>query len=99
MKSLTISQLSYAVILSDNPAANILVRQLGGLQNLNKFIKKLGDNETIIAADEPEVNYTQLEWNSQYAATNDVAIIWSKNQQPIALGILYPNPNDKNAPK
>ena len=61
MKSLTISQLSYAVILSDNPAANILVRQLGGLQNLNKFIKKLGDNETIIAADEPEVNYTQLE--------------------------------------
>lgn len=61
MKSLTISQLSYAVILSDNPAANILVRQLGGLQNLNKFIKKLGDNETIIAADEPKVNYTQLE--------------------------------------
>ncbi len=60
MKRLTISQLSYAVILSDNPAANILVRQLGGLQNLNKFIKKLGDNETIIAADEPEVNYTQL---------------------------------------
>ena len=61
MKRLTISQLNYAVVLSDNPAANILVRQLGGLQNLNKFIKKLGDNETIIAADEPEVNYTQLD--------------------------------------
>ncbi|MDE4998874.1 class A beta-lactamase, partial [Francisella tularensis subsp. holarctica] len=27
-----------------------------------------------------------------------VAIIWPKNQQPIALGILYTNPNDKNAP-
>ena len=35
---------------------------------------------------------------SQYAATNDVAIIWPKNQQPIGLEILYTNPNDKNAP-
>ena len=26
-------------------------------------------------------------------------LIWSKNQQPIALGILYTNHNDKNAPK
>ena len=59
--SLTISQLNYAAILNDNPAANILVRELCGLQNLNKFIKKLGDNETIIAVDEPEVNYTQLD--------------------------------------
>ncbi|ABI82782.1 FTU family class A beta-lactamase [Francisella tularensis] len=158
-KTLTISQLNYAAILSDSPASNILVRELGGLQNLNKFIKKLGDNDTIITADEPEINYTQPHSNinkitpkaitkdiyklafgnildkkhkdifikylqdnntganriafgmpkdwiigdktgtcGQYAATNDVAIIWPKNQQPIALGILYTNPNDKNAP-
>ncbi|APD50710.1 FTU family class A beta-lactamase [Francisella hispaniensis] len=158
-KSLTISQLNYAAILSDNPAANILVREIGGLQNLNKFIKKLGDKDTIIIADEPKVNHTKPDSNinkttpkaitkdiyklafgnvldkkhkdifikylednntganriafsmpkdwiigdktgtcGQYAATNDVAIIWPKNRQPIGLGILYTNPNYKNAP-
>ncbi|MDE4978515.1 serine hydrolase, partial [Francisella tularensis subsp. holarctica] len=52
-KTLTISQLNYAAILSDSPASHILVRELGGLQNLKKFIKKLGDNETLSTADEP----------------------------------------------
>ncbi|BCD90339.1 hypothetical protein fh0823_04780 [Francisella halioticida] len=35
---------------------------------------------------------------SKYGATNDVAIIWPKNGQPFALGVLYTNPNDKKAP-
>jgi beta-lactamase class A len=158
-KSLTISELCYAAILSDNPAANILLKQLGGLDKLNKFIKKIGDNQTNIKNSEPKINHTQptsninkttpkaitndiyklafgsildqqhkkifIKWLQdnytganriayslpknwiigdktgtcgEYGATNDIAIIWPKNAKPFTLGIMYTNPNNKNAP-
>lgn len=158
-KTLTISQLNYAAILSDNPAANILVREIGGLENLNKLVAKLGDKDTIIKNDEPKINHTKpdsdinkttpkaitqdiynlafgnildkkhreifigyLQKNNtganriaysmpknwiigdktgtcgEYAATNDVAIIWPQDKQPFALSVLYTNPSDVKAP-
>lgn len=156
---MTISQLNYAAILSDNPAANILVREIGGLEKLNKLVAKLGDKDTIIKNDEPKINHTKPDSNinkttpkaitqdiynlafgnildkkhreifigylqknntganriaysmpknwtigdktgtcGEYAATNDVAIIWPQNKPPFALSILYTNPSDVKAP-
>lgn len=34
----------------------------------------------------------------EYAATNDVTIIWPQNKPPFALSILYTNPSDLKAP-
>ncbi|AXA33548.1 class A beta-lactamase [Francisella adeliensis] len=158
-KHLTISQLSFAAILSDNAAGNILIEQIGGLNKLNLFIKNLGDENTIINNNEPKVNNTTPESNinkttpksitrdinelifgnilddkhkkifikwlqdnntgknrialnapknwiigdktgtcGEYGSTNDVAILWSPNKKnSIALGILYTNPENKNA--
>lgn len=158
-KYLTIYQLCFAAILSDNAAGNILIKQIGGLSKLNQFTKKLGDENTIINNYEPKVNNTTPESNinkttpknitqdinelifgntlddkhknifikwlqdnntgtnriafnapkdwivgdktgtcGEYGSTNDVAILWSPNQKnSIALGVLYTNPEDKNA--
>lgn len=75
-KDLTISQLCFAAILSDNPAANILVKELGGIDKLNKFIKKLGDNDTNIKNSEPEINHTKpdntINKTTPKAITNDI---------------------------
>ncbi|QIV95980.1 beta-lactamase class A [Allofrancisella inopinata] len=62
-KKLTITELSKATMLSDNTAANLLIKKLGGLKNLNKFIQSLGDRDTIITADEPAINNINLRDN------------------------------------
>lgn len=62
-KKLTIAELSKATMLSDNTAANLLIKKLGGLKNLNKFIQSLGDRDTIITADEPAINNVNLRDN------------------------------------
>ncbi|MED7789046.1 class A beta-lactamase [Francisella sp. 19X1-34] len=157
-KSLSISQLCFAAILSDNPAADILIKQLGGIKEVDKFVKEIGDNETLIKNSEPKVNYTSPNSNinkttpkaittdlyklafgnildkkhkdifikylqnnttgknriavgmpknwiigdktgtcGQYGATNDIAIIWQKDSEPFALGIMYTDPTNKKA--
>ncbi|AJC49272.1 class A beta-lactamase [Allofrancisella guangzhouensis] len=59
-KKLTIEELSKAAILSDNTAANLLIKKLGGLKNLNKFIWSLDDKDTKITVNEPTINNVDL---------------------------------------
>jgi len=55
--TLTIEQLMKGTVeLSDNPAANILIRELGGINALRAFYRGIGDNSTRVDRLEPEMN-------------------------------------------
>lgn len=55
--SLTVDQLMEATVgLSDNPAANLLIRELGGLEALREFYRGIGDQSTRVDRLEPEMN-------------------------------------------
>lgn len=55
--TLTIEQLMKgAVEVSDNPAANILIREMGGLEPLRAFYRGIGDETTRVDRLEPELN-------------------------------------------
>ena len=55
--SLTIQALMKATVeTSDNPAANILIREMGGLDVLRQFYRDLGDDTTRVDRMEPEMN-------------------------------------------
>jgi beta-lactamase class A len=44
------------VEVSDNPAANILIREMGGLEAFRAFYRGIGDNSTRVDRLEPEMN-------------------------------------------
>lgn len=55
--SLTLSELCAATVeVSDNPAANLILRELGGPEAVTRFIRTLGDNTTRLDRNEPTVN-------------------------------------------
>ncbi|MNH48591.1 Beta-lactamase OXY-2 precursor [compost metagenome] len=55
--TLTVEQLMQATVeLSDNPAANILIREMGGLGALRAFYRGIGDDSTRVDRLEPEMN-------------------------------------------
>lgn len=55
--TLTIQRLMEATVgLSDNPAANILIRELGGLDRMRAFYRGIGDDDTRVDRLEPEMN-------------------------------------------
>lgn len=55
--TLAIGRLCQAVVeLSDNPAANILIRELGGLEPFQDWYRRLGDDITRIDRYEPRLN-------------------------------------------
>ena len=55
--TLTVEQLMKATVeLSDNPAANILIREMGGLDALRAFYRGIGDDSTRVDRLEPEMN-------------------------------------------
>lgn len=55
--TLTVEQLMKATVeLSDNPAANILIREMGGLEALRAFYRGIGDDSTRVDRLEPEMN-------------------------------------------
>ena len=55
--TLTIEQLMKATVeVSDNPAANILIREMGGLDALRAFYRGIGDDSTRVDRLEPEMN-------------------------------------------
>lgn len=55
--ALTVEQLMKAAVeLSDNPAANILIREMGGLDVFRAFYRGLGDDDTRVNRLEPEMN-------------------------------------------
>ena len=55
--SLTIEALCQSTVeLSDNPAANILIREMGGLDSWRNWYRSLGDSVTRVDRWEPELN-------------------------------------------
>ncbi|WP_433949159.1 class A beta-lactamase [Brevundimonas diminuta] len=55
--TLTIEQLMKGTVeVSDNPAANILIREMGGLEALRSFYRGIGDDSTRVDRLEPEMN-------------------------------------------
>lgn len=55
--TLTVEQLMKGTVeLSDNPAANILIREMGGIERFRAFYRGLGDNSTTVDRLEPEMN-------------------------------------------
>ena len=55
--TLTVQQLMQGTVeLSDNPAANILIREMGGLHALRAFYRGIGDDSTRVDRLEPEMN-------------------------------------------
>ena len=55
--TLTIEQLMKGTVeVSDNPAANILIREMGGLDALRAFYRGIGDADTRVDRLEPEMN-------------------------------------------
>lgn len=55
--TLTIEQLMEGTVgLSDNPAANILIREMGGLDALRAFYRGIDDDSTRVDRLEPEMN-------------------------------------------
>ncbi|KQW83088.1 class A beta-lactamase [Brevundimonas sp. Root1279] len=55
--TLTIQDLMKGTVeVSDNPAANILIRELGGLDVLRDFYRGIGDQTTTVDRLEPEMN-------------------------------------------
>lgn len=55
--TLTIEQLMEGTVgLSDNPAANILIREMGGLDAFRAFYRGIGDESTRVDRLEPEMN-------------------------------------------
>lgn len=54
---MTVAQLCEAAItLSDNTAANLLLRQIGGPQAVTAYARSLGDPDTLLDRYEPELN-------------------------------------------
>ncbi|MGV9007804.1 MAG: class A beta-lactamase [Brevundimonas sp.] len=55
--SLSVDRLMQAVVeVSDNPAANLLLRAAGGLEPMRAFYRSLGDDSTRVDRFEPEMN-------------------------------------------
>lgn len=55
--SMTVSELCAATLqYSDNPAANLLLKELGGLEEINKFARSIGDNEFRLNRWESDLN-------------------------------------------
>ncbi len=55
--TLTIEQLMKGTVeVSDNPAANILIRELGGIDAMRAFYRGIGDDSTTVDRLEPEMN-------------------------------------------
>jgi len=56
-RTLSVETLMQAVVeVSDNPAANLLLKALGGLEPMQNFYRSLGDTSTRVDRFEPEMN-------------------------------------------
>lgn len=56
-RALSVQTLMQAVVeVSDNPAANLLLKALGGLEPMQNFYRSLGDTSTRVDRFEPEMN-------------------------------------------
>ena len=76
---MTIEALCYAAILSDNTAANLLTKELGGIASINNFARSIDDASFRLDRVEPDVNTAipgdLLDTTTAHAMTNDLQSI------------------------
>ncbi|WP_370235989.1 class A beta-lactamase [Brevundimonas sp.] len=81
--TLTVEALMKATVeLSDNPAANLLLREMGGLARMQDFYRSLGDTVTRVDRWEPEMNRLDGDKDTtspRAAATNLYALLVNRN--------------------
>ncbi|AQR61248.1 class A beta-lactamase [Brevundimonas sp. LM2] len=101
--SLSVERLMQAVVeVSDNPAANLLLKALGGLDPMRAFYRGLGDDSTTVDRFEPEMNRVdgiKDTIQSLQSATNiqrlflDAASPLSAESQTRLLGWMFASPS------
>ena len=73
---MSIEALCYAAILSDNTAANLLIKELGGITSVNKFARSIDDVSFRLDRVEPDVNTAipgdLRDTTTAHAMTNDL---------------------------
>lgn len=86
--TLTIEALAKATVeLSDNPAANILLREMGGLEVFQNFYRRIDDDVTRVDRWEPEMNRLDGEKDTttpRQAATNLHALFFNEESRATA---------------
>lgn len=78
-QEMTIKQLCDVMMMqSDNSAANIVLKQIGGPKKLTKFIKSLGFSKTNISEYEPEINNVKKGSKKNTTTSRDMVKILNK---------------------
>ncbi|MDA0910574.1 MAG: class A beta-lactamase [Proteobacteria bacterium] len=85
-KGMSIKALCHAAMLSDNTAANLLLKQLGGLDKLNQFARSIGDTTFRLDRYEPYLN-TAIPGDKRDTTT---AKAMSQSLDKIVLGNVLP---------
>jgi beta-lactamase class A len=90
-KTLTIVDLMQAVVdVSDNPAANILIREMGGLPALAAWYRSIGDTTTRVDRMEPELNRKDGDKDTALPRQTATNLQWmSHTYQPFGLASKY----------
>ncbi|MBL9009816.1 MAG: class A beta-lactamase [Alphaproteobacteria bacterium] len=89
-RSMTVGELCHATITqSDNPAANLLIREIGGPQSVTDFLRALGDSVTRLDRYEPHLNAPNVAAGDKLDTTSPAAM--ADTMQKIVLGeVLTP---------
>lgn len=90
-KTLTIVELMQAVVeVSDNAAANILIREMGGLAALSAWYRSIGDTTTRVDRLEPELNRKDGDKDTAMPRQTATNLQWmTDTYQPFGLGSQY----------
>jgi beta-lactamase class A len=90
-KSLTLLELMQATVeVSDNPAANILIRELGGLDALRAWYRTIGDETTRVDRLEPELNRKDGDKDTAQPRQTAINLKWmEETYQPFGLASQY----------
>lgn len=87
--SLTIEALCQSTVeLSDNPAANILIREMGGLDSWRNWYRSIGDSVTRVDRLEPELNLVDgdLDTTTPDQAVTNMARLLAPGQTRLTPG-------------
>ncbi|CAN5139594.1 class A beta-lactamase [soil metagenome] len=90
-KTLTIAELMQAVVeVSDNPAANILIREMGGLETLRAYYRSIGDTTTRADRMEPELNRKDGDKDTALPRQTAINLSWMvETYDPFGIGSQY----------
>jgi beta-lactamase class A len=90
-KTLTIETLMRAAVeVSDNAAANILLREMGGLETLRAYYRGIGDETTRLDRIEPELNLKDGDKDTAQPRQTAINLSWMVEvYQPLVFGSDY----------